>query len=65
MTRVPYTDAQQSTIAVSTASRPKMFVNVSFMPANEASALSSPVADDRTATCAGPCPGSAVALRRS
>lgn len=54
ITRSPYTDAQQSLILRSSSASPSTFVKVSFMPANDVSAVSSAVADERTATTGEP-----------
>ena len=43
-------EVQQSTMRASRSSAPLTLVNDWFMPANEACPLSSPVAEDRTAT---------------
>ena len=48
--RSPKSDAQHSTTAHSSCSSPATLVKVRFMPANDASAASSPTADERTAT---------------
>ena len=49
-TRSAHSDIQQRTIASMSASSPTMLVKVSFMPANDEPAVSSIVADERTAT---------------
>src|SRR5690606_35374223 len=50
MTRSPNSEAQQSTSRSSTASPPTTLANVSCMPAKDVPAVSSDVADERTAT---------------
>ncbi len=49
-TRSPNRDAQHSTTRADSSSSPRTFVKVWFIPANDMSAVSSDVADDRTAT---------------
>ena len=53
-TRAPNREAQQSTMRVSSSSASRTFVKVEFMPAKDASAPSSPTADERTATTGAP-----------
>ncbi len=48
--RSPYSDCQHRTTASTTASAPTTLATVRCIPANEAPAVSSAVADDRTAT---------------
>jgi len=52
MTRGENSDIQHRSTASTTSSSPLTLVMVAFMPANEASRPSSPVAEDRTATTA-------------
>ena len=54
--RAPNSDAQQSRTASSTAAEPWTLRKVSFIPANDASAVSSPVADERTLSASTPGP---------
>jgi hypothetical protein len=48
--RAPNSDIEQRLTASITASQPETFRKVSFIPANEAEAVSSAVAEERTAT---------------
>ena len=74
--RAPNSERQQRRTASITASAPRMFRKVSFIPAKEVAAVSSAVAEERTATGASgvlayqllvggadlPCSGSGIGV---